>query len=368
MAEKIRLFIFIHDLAPFGAQRVALYTVKNLPKEDFGVTVVPFGKDLSLRPELDAAGAEVIPLNARRYLDPGAWRRLAGTLFSLKPDIVQTNLPELSVPVRLLALFLPGVRVVHGVHNPFSSEPWYWRWLNLLTAPFCSAFVFSSEGLMRHELRERGSLHTRISAIPNGIEGAEKSDGLRAELGIGSEEKVVCCAARLTRQKGQDILVKSVAELRRRNREIRLVLAGDGEDLERLKGLAERLGVSGNISFLGRCGNIGRLLAAADIYTSASRWESFDIALGEAMLAGLPCVATEISGHEDLLRDGETGISVPPWSPEAMASAIEFLLERPDKAEKLGAEAARRVRSEFSPEIMAERYARLYVEITGGRV
>ena len=367
MTEKIKLLIFIHDLAPFGAQRVALYTVRNLSPEKFSVAVCSFGRDATLAPGFSAAGAALHYLNARRFLDMGAWLRLVKLLFSMRPDIVQTNLPELSVPVRLLALFLPGVRVVHGVHNPFDSEPWYWRALNLLTAPFCAALAFSSRGLMEHELKLRGRLHTRTVAIPNGVEPAAGPKGLREELGIGAGEKVVCCSARLTAQKGQDLLIRAVAELARRNKSVRLLLAGDGEDMESLKALCAELGLEEKVFLLGRREDIGRLLAASDIYASASRWESFDIALGEAMLAGLPCVATEIAGHEDILKDWETGIAVPPWSPVALASAIELILDRPQKAAEMAVAAQALIKRDFSPEAMGRKYEKLYLETAGGR-
>jgi glycosyltransferase involved in cell wall biosynthesis len=367
MSEKIKLFIFIHDLAPFGAQRVALYTVKNLSPEKFSVIVCPFGGDETLAPEFATAGAKVVPLKARRFLDIGAWYRVAKLLFVERPDIIQTNLPELSVPVRLIALFIPGLRVIHGVHNPFASEPWYWRSLNLLTAPFCAAIAFSSQGLMNYELKRRGPLHARLVAIPNGVEPATGTKGLREELGIGAGEKVVCCAARLTPQKGQDILIRAMAELVRKKNNVRLLLAGDGEDFESLKALSTELGLDGKVLFLGRRDDIGRLLAASDIYASASRWESFDIALGEAMLAGLPCVGTEIAGHEDILKDCETGIAVPPWSPVAMASAIELIIDRPETAAQMAAAAKELIRRDFSPEAMGKKYENLYLETTGRR-
>lgn len=364
-SRKTKLFIFIHDLAPFGAQRVALYTVRGLTPDKFSVTICPFGADQTLAPDFIAAGATIVPLRAGRFLAPAAWLRLAKLLFSLRPDIVQTTLPELSVPVRLLALFIPGLKVLHSVQNPFASEPWYWRALNLLTAPLCAAVAFSSRGLMGHELRECGQLHTRCVAIPNGVELPPGQGGLRSELAIGEEETVVCCSARLTTQKGQDILIRAVAELTQRNKEVRLLLAGDGEDLESLKNLSAELGVARKIIFLGRRADIGRVLAASNIYASASRWESFDIALGEAMLAGLPCIATEIAGHEDLLKDWETGLAVPPWSPEAMASAIEVLLDRPDQAARMAAAAREYVSQEFSPEAMAAKFEELYLEMAG---
>ncbi|MDA8131237.1 MAG: glycosyltransferase [Elusimicrobia bacterium] len=360
--ERIRVLYLMQDLSPFGAQRIALYTVRSLRKDIFHVTVCPFGSDDTLAPEFAAAGAEIVPLRGRFYPDVFAWFRLVRLLFSGKYDIAHTCQPRLSMPLRLLTLFIPRLQIVHAVNNPFSSEPWYVRWPDLFTMPLCSALAFSSNGLMTRELRERGQLYARPVAIPDGVEPASGDGGLRGELGIAPGEKVVCCAAQLTRQKGQDILIKASADLKRRGRDIRLLLAGDGRDMGRLKYLAVSLDVSDRVIFLGKRTDVGRVLAASDVYASGSRWESFDLALGEAMLAGLPCAATEIPGHEDLLLDGETGIAVPPWSPGAMASAIEWLLSRPDEAARLGTAAKALIRREYSTAAMAEKYRRLYME------
>ncbi len=370
MTEKIRLLLFLHDLAPFGAQRAALYTAKNLPREKFSVTVCSFGGDAALAGEFRKAGAEVAELKAGRYLDLSAWLRLFALLHSFKPDVVQTNLPELSVPVRLMALFIPGVRVLHAVHNPFSSEPWYWRAANLLTFPFCAAVVFSSEGLMGYELADRPGLRARSVAIPNGVEARGAPAGARAavrkELGLSEGEKVIVCAARLTAQKGQDLLIRAVSELSRRGKELRLLLAGDGEERDKLEKLSAGSGLEDKVIFLGRRSDIGSLLAAADIYAAPSRWESFDIALGEAMLAGLPCTGTAIPGHADLLKDGVTGLSVPAEDPSALAAAIEKILGDPAGAARRAAAARELVNEKFGTAGMARKYEKIYMGLAGG--
>ena len=106
--NRVHVLFFIHDLAPFGAQRVALDIVKGLDKRRFRVTVCPLLRELTLASEFGRCEAEVIPLGGRRFLDLPAWGRLAATLLRLRPDIIQTNLAELSLPVRVAAFFLPG--------------------------------------------------------------------------------------------------------------------------------------------------------------------------------------------------------------------------------------------------------------------
>lgn len=359
----LKLLIFIHDLAPFGAQRVALALAKGLPREKFSVAVCPFGGDLSLRGEFEAAGAAVLPAGARRYLDAAAWRRAAGIISSAGPCIVQTNLPELSVPARLLAAFLPGVKVLHTVQNPSSSEPLVWRLLDRLSAGLCAGRVYSSEGLRAAE----GGLAAASEAIPNCVEPAagsqEERGKARAAFGFNDGDKVVCCVGRLTAQKGQDLLIRALAGPALKGRGLRLLLVGDGEEEARLRALAAASGV--NVVFAGRRRDPGLALAAADLYAAPSRWESFDIALGEAMLAGLPCAASAIPGHADLLAGGEAGLAVPPEDSAALALVMARLLDEQELAGRLGRAARARVEERFGIAAMVERYSALYRRLAG---
>ncbi len=359
-----RLLIFIHDLAPFGAQRMALGLAQRLDKEEFPLTVCSFGADTTLEAALRSAGAEVVVLGASRYLDLRAWGRFFGLLSGLRPAIVQTNLAELSVPVRVAALLMPGTSVVHTVQNPLSSEPWYWRILNRASFMLCRRVIFCSEGI-RAEAGCRGG---RFAVVQNGIAPlpVPAEPGLRRELGIGASEDVVCCVARLARQKGQDVLLRAFALLAAGRPGLRLLLAGDGEDEAALRAYAAGAGLSEKVFFLGRRADVGEVLAASDIYAAPSRWEGFGISLGEAMLAGLPCVATGIAGHYDLLEDGVTGIAVRPEDPGELAAGIARLLDEPASALALAREAAARVAARFGLDGMADGYRRNYLGVLDG--
>jgi glycosyltransferase involved in cell wall biosynthesis len=362
----IKLLIFIHELAPFGAQRVALGLAENLDRGKFKLTVCSFGGDETLGAAFEACGAEVILLRARRYLDLSAWLKFSRLIFSLRPDIVQTNLAELSVPARLLSVFLPAVKIIHTVQNPLSSEPVYWRFLNRLTLFLCDLVIFCSESMSSADALTRG-FAPESCVIQNGVrvERAAEGEGaaLRRELGIPAGDKVVVCVGRLAGQKGQDILIEALAILSAQVKSIRLLLAGDGETLPELKKLAARLGVAGRVFFLGRRADVPRVIAACDVYAAPSRWEGLNIALAEAMLCGVPCVGASISGQADILKDGVTGVAVPPESPELLAKAITWLLDNPAGALKLSSAAREFIKSGFRMEKMAGMYQEKYIAL-----
>ncbi|OGS08647.1 MAG: hypothetical protein A2270_02225 [Elusimicrobia bacterium RIFOXYA12_FULL_51_18] len=365
--KRIHVLYFIHDLAPFGAQHSTLYIVRNLNKRRFRVTVCAFWGERTMAPEFQKCGAEVVFLGAARFLDPGAWIRFACFLFRTKPDIIQTNLSELSFPARLLAIFLPRTRVVHIFRNPLHSEPRYWQFLNIMTFGMCDVIGFSSKGIVGEVVGRAPSHKHRLRVMQNGVElgpvSTDARDELRKEMGVGAEEKLICCVGRLVRQKGQDVLIEAAAILAKEKRSFKIALAGDGERKVALQKMAHDAGLEEKILFLGRRADVSRVLSACDIYAAPSRWEAFNIALGEAMLAGKPCVAADIPGHADLLKNGLTGVAVPAEDAAALARGIAGLLDRPSEAGKMASAAERMVRNEFNVDKMAKNFEKLYIEI-----
>jgi glycosyltransferase involved in cell wall biosynthesis len=119
----------------------------------------------------------------------------------------------------------------------------------------------------------------------------------------------------------------------------RLCLAGHGAFKPQLERLAGDLGILDSVEFLGLRGDVLELLQQSWGFVLPSRWEGMSNALLEAMACGLPCVATRVSGSEDLITDGVNGLLVPPEQPAAMAEALRRMIEDAALAHRLGAEA-----------------------------
>jgi glycosyltransferase involved in cell wall biosynthesis len=367
-AEKtIHILYFIHDLSPFGAQRAVYYTLKYLDRKRFRVTVCSFWGDETMAPEFAKCGAEVFLLRAKRYFDPFAWAKFFFFLIRLHPDIICTTLPELGFPVRMISLLLPYLNVIHCFQNPLSSEPQYWQFLNRVTLSLCDAVTFSSKGIVEEVAVKVPSLKDRFFVIQNGVElnvlFNENEAILCKELYYSTNEKKICCVGRLDKQKGQDILIDALALLISKRIKIRLFLVGEGPMYHELKEKVRHYGLEEKVSFLGRRHDIAHILSYSDIYVAPSRWESFNIALGEAMLSGKPCVATAIPGHTDLLIDGVTGLAVPMNDAAALARGIVQLLERSVEARIMASTATELVKTKFTTHVMAKKYEKLYLSL-----
>lgn len=240
--------------------------------------------------------------------------------------------------------------------------------LRLLRAPHVRFLALSAR--VRQSLIETGFARERIALLPNGVDPAHYQD--IAEHSVyqsapGAHQTVVCLA-RLSYQKGQDTLLQAWRLMQERMPPARLILAGEGRSRAQLERLATGLGVADTVEFAGLVRDTKSLLAAARVFVLPSRFEGMPNALLEAMAAGLPCVATRVSGSEDIIVDGQSGLLVPPDDPEALASALLTILTDPQRAHALGREARARVIDAFSQDRTLDELIQLYssLVVNGG--
>ncbi len=190
--------------------------------------------------------------------------------------------------------------------------------------------------------------HDRIFLAYNGFD-VEAFDALPAEplLPRQGETLIIGCAARLTRQKGQRHLLQAVRILLDEGRDIRLVLAGEGSDLETLQALALGLEIEDKVEFLGFVEDTKRFYASLDIVALPSLWEGFGYALVEAMTMELPVVAFDTSSIPEVVKDEVTGLLADTGDTQALAQALDKLVLDPDLRKQLGRAGRRRVLDKF---------------------
>jgi glycosyltransferase involved in cell wall biosynthesis len=196
----------------------------------------------------------------------------------------------------------------------------------------------------------------------------------RARLGLAPDAVVCAVLGRISGWKGQDLLVRALAEEALRDRpEVVVLVAGApwrGEErhARELHELAARLGVAPRVRDVGFRSDVETVYGAADLVVVPSKHpDPLPNAALEAAAAGCCVVAAAHGGLPEILRDGETGRLVPPLDPGALARTIAALADDPAERERLGAAAAADVRARFSAERMLERVQALYAALTASR-
>ncbi|MHB1667939.1 MAG: glycosyltransferase family 4 protein [Thiomonas sp.] len=206
----------------------------------------------------------------------------------------------------------------------------------------------------RRAMLEAGYPAARMHPIPNAVDCARfacnRTDApLRRVVFVGRHVPV----------KGIDVLLRAWA-LVRRPAELRLVLAGNGPEHDKLRSLARELGVQDSVDFPGAVSHVPEILADAGLYVQASHQEGLPNAVLEAMASGLAVVATRVSGHEDVVAHGSTGLLVPPNDPAALAAAMQTLLDDSDLRLRMGRAGRAAIERTYCAEIVTASLLRLY--------
>ncbi len=200
---------------------------------------------------------------------------------------------------------------------------------------------------------------SKIVVIYNGVEQLV----LDAEPLVEQRGPVIGVVGRLTRQKGIAYLIKAVPAIIRRFGTLRVLIVGSGEEEMPLRRLAENLGVSQNIEFLGYRKDAAHVISRMDVFVLPSVWEGFPYVLLEAMILKKPIIATDIFGINEIVEHGRTGLLVDPSNPKSIAAAVLALLLDKEKARTLGIAAHRRVLERFTVDRTVSQIEQLYISL-----
>jgi len=171
----------------------------------------------------------------------------------------------------------------------------------------------------------------------------------------------VLFVGRLTEAKGVDILIKAIKILKEKyQKEIKAAIVGKGYLEEELKELVMELGIEKEVEFLGVRRDIEKLMKSTKLFVLPSRWEGLPLTILEAMSSGAGIIATKVGGIPEVIQNGKEGILISPEDPEALAKGITELLKNRELRIKLGINAYKKVKEQYSIEVYTKNILELY--------
>src|SRR5260221_815478 len=235
------------------------------------------------------------------------------------------------------------------------------RFLSSLLRSNHSVVILLSSRI-KSSLSEHGFNLPDMQVIPNGVD-ITRFNPAHVDTALDGREQVAVCVSKLRYEKGIDVLLQAWCLVHQQAPQARLIIVGDGGLRFQLECLAKALGMAHSVEFTGLQSDIPAQLHRGSLAVLASRWEGMPNALLEAMACGLPCVATRVSGSEDIIRHGVNGLLVESEDYRDMALALLTLLHDPLLAQKYGQAARETVESHYSLEQVMDRYVELYQRI-----
>lgn len=352
---RLRILHVITGLEIGGAERVLLETVRYQKAEGHEVSVC------SLRPggPLESTVREVCPVftaNMGHALTPQVVWRLARLMRRGSYDIAHSYLYQANLVTRVAAR-LAGVPVnISSVRCSYTWLNWKHFLVDRWTAHLADCITSVSEATRQFSIEREGLPAAKIVTLPNGIDvsrfgGIDRQAAraaLRAELGYGPGDLVVCTTGRLHEQKGHTYLFQAAEQLKGHYPHLRLLIIGAGPQRGALEAECRQRGLAGMVTFLGMRNDVPELLAASDIFAFPSLYEGMPNAVLEAMAMVLPVVASTADGTVEIIEHGAHGLLVPPGDAQALKDALERLLSEPALRRQFAEAGRRRVVQEFT--------------------
>lgn len=205
-----------------------------------------------------------------------------------------------------------------------------------------------------------------IVRIPNGVDSEKFRPVAALQPASTNPERNIICVARLEFPKGVDVLLHAWGRMMHTPHEWhmhlkpRLRIIGDGIFRPQMERIATELGIQESVEFLGLRRDVIDLLRSSWGFVLPSRWEGMPNALLEAMACGLPCVATRVSGSEDIITNGVNGLLVSPEQPAEMAQALQRLIGERGLVDLLGKEGRKTILCEYQLSAVVEQCLSLY--------
>jgi glycosyltransferase involved in cell wall biosynthesis len=372
-----RVLILNSEYPPIGAGagNASAHIAKSLASKGLDVTVLT-ASFANLPREQTLEGVRIIRLPGLRskadrstaleqlifMVVAGIWGQV--WLAKIRPQIV---LAFFGAPAGVAAWAwsffrrLPYIVFLRGGDVP-GFRPYDFGRLHRLLGPLlrlvwrrAAAVVANSQGL--RQLGEAFEPDIPIQVIVNGVEAKNFQVAKRKW-----QPPRILFVGRVVYQKGLDLLLKALGELRDIPWELSIV--GDGSHMELIKQQAVELELSDRITFEGwkPRESLPSLFQKANLFVMPSRHEGMPNALLEAMASGLPAIATQIAGNEELIKEGKTGLLIPSEDSITLRSTLRDILEDDKRRKRMGQAAQQRAKTLYNWEIVSEAYLQLIEE------
>jgi glycosyltransferase involved in cell wall biosynthesis len=365
---RLRIAMMLESDGPGGAEMMVFRLSEELRRR--GHTVLPVGPAHGigwLGDHFRRVGFTPEVFRLRRPIDPGCVRGLVDLFREHRIDAVHSHEFTMAVYGAAASRLLnrPHVITMHGGFNVTKALR---RRIALRWAMRNSDHVVTVSSATKSQFAAALGVHESLfSTVPNGVP-AQEGDAARVgvEFGIDRAHCVLLAVGTLELHKGHQLLLEALTLLTNRGLNVpwKLIIAGGrgGDQHESLLRYIQQAGLVDRVHIVTNRDDIPDLLALAHVFVMPSLIEGLPMALLEAMHARKAIIASVTAGIPEAIVHGRDGLLVPPGDVDALSRAIKLLITDPARRLALGEAAGVRANSEFTVQIMAERYEALYAD------
>lgn len=339
-----------------GCEEYALTIAKALHEQGHPVhTLFPHHPETAvLHQAFSEIESSYTPLKLHYWL-PGKFRRtrfvcdilrIVVVLLLKKPQAVHISLPWPDTATELLLacalVRIKTVVVFQLAGSEFQLSPKLKRWY-LWAKDREQHWVAVSENNRKVLCNVFGLSGQEFKLIYNGVV-FPKTFAPNSLPKVSEHNRLILTVGRLSRQKGQDLILRAFAQIHASFPQHSLVFLGEGELMDELKDLANQLNIKDKVLFLGRRSDVPQWLQRADIFVLPSRWEGQSFALLEAMAAGIPIIASNASSIPELIKNGQEGLLFEQSDIPDLTQKLTWALSNPREMKAMAGKANKKAR------------------------
>jgi|GEM_PF-1093594 len=359
-----------------GAEQVVLELLKNSAK--FGVEASllvlrdPSDSQTELFKAAKDSGIKVAELECGATPSRSVLKALKDICESDSIDAVHCHGYKEDILVWLARIRLPKVATNH-LWKRTNLKLWVYSLIDALSL-FSFQHIIAVSSAIQRDMNKLGIPNSKMSLILNGIDVESISsftpdlERLAANVGIEKSSLVIASLSSLTPEKGIDVLLKAIGNVRRMSEagevSFKVLVIGDGPERERLERMISELELKESVTMLGHRSDARELLKLVDIFVLPSRNEGLPISLLEAMASNCGVIATDVGEVASVLSKPEHGgVLVKADDVDGVSLAISGLLKDHDKLQSFKEDGYQRVKDKFSADEMTRQYCEVYTRV-----
>ncbi len=328
----MNVLILTTHLNPGGVSRYVVNIAKGLKNQGNEVLVASGNGEWGDKLKIENIKHNILPLKTKSIVSP----KLFFAFLKLRKLIVKNHIEILHCNSRITQflgflvykyLKIPYVSVFHGYYNPKISR----------MALKCSGnmSITVSKAVRNHAVNDLGIDKNQIRVVYNGIDYKDfpKKEAKRENFGFNKKDHLIGILGRISQEKGHFLAIDALKILKKKYRNIYLLISGKGKKENELKNLIAECGLNDNVKFMNLDSNT--FLEIIDLLIVPSKKEGFGYSIIEAFYKEIPVVAHAVGGISEIIRNRKNGLLFHQESPIALADTMEEILLKPELRKKI---------------------------------
>lgn len=366
MNRKVNILIINHSFDIGGIEILVLRMCEAIDRSRFNICLCSFQDVNTLEKEFKKIQIPIYSLKKKEGIDYSLFFKLQQLIRKLNIDILHThNSGQWFYGVGASLFFLFKLKIIHTQHSILEKNQAKQLLLLKLFSLRTYKVVCVGEYVRKYLKTVARISDSKLCLIYNGVNFInnslnENKSILKASIGIPNYMKVIGIVARLVLVKNHKALLLAFRTIVNTNKNLVLLIVGDGELFKELNDFVCRLNIKDNVIFLGNRRDVLELMKIMDIFVLCSLSEGLSLTLLEAASIGLPIIATDVGGNKEIVVNNQTGLLVPADNHAILAERLLYLFKNPSIAKTLGYNAINYCKEKFNLLYMIEAYSQLY--------